>query len=178
MEAGCDPRSVKPGDLLEDSISERLEESQKCHECFLKGLSLASRAEQSAAMVAAKLSVRGYRRSYVESAVARLVAQGFIDDRRFAAAYAALRCATKAEGPASLLAGLRQKGLSAEDAEEAVAEAFPEEMRRDRLADSARRLTKKGMKGEKLYLRLRKLGFRRTEILEAGLDPPEDEIPL
>jgi regulatory protein len=62
----------------------------------------------------------------VDEALARLDAQGLLDDRRFAVAYAA-RHAARGRGPARLVADLLSQGVDRAVADAAVGEALAEE---------------------------------------------------
>ena len=62
----------------------------------------------------------------VDEALARLDAQGLLDDRRFAVEYAA-RHAARGRGPARLVADLQRQGVDRAVADTAVGEALAEE---------------------------------------------------
>jgi regulatory protein len=174
LDAGCDPRAMSKGDALEESLLESLRASQTGHDCFRKGLLLSSRSEQSASMLASKLAARGYPRPCIEKAIDRLSGLGYIDEGRFAAAFIASRVATKPVGPVSLLAGLRRRGVSPQIAAESLASAFPEDKRREALNASIEGLVKRGLREKALYIKLRRIGFRHSEIVEKGILPPRD----
>ncbi len=166
---------MKPGDTLDESFVDVLRESQARHDCYRKALSLAAHAEQSASMLATKLAARGFVKSTVDETIGRLVDSGYIDDSRFAEAFIAYRLGSRPEGPVSLLSELRLRGVPGEIAKRAIASAFPEEKRHEALLASAARFAKRGLRDVALYRRLRKIGFRHGEIVEAGILTLRDE---
>lgn len=156
------------GTELDEETEAILRLAAEALEAERRGLGLLARAEQSAAMLHDKLAVRGFAERAIRSAIERLKAQGFLDDRRFAAAYAASRLSRRSEGPRSLEAALRARGLDSETAKEAVAQAFGAEDRRKWLFKAIARERKRcGGDLDLLRERLRELGYRSEEVREA-----------
>jgi len=162
-------RLVVGAELDEDELA-ILALAAEEREAERRGLALLSRAEQSAHMLRTKLELREFSRKAAALAVERLGASGVLDDRRFAEAYAASRLAhrgSKAQGPASLISALRERGIDRETAAEAVAGLLGPDERKDALAKAAEKVMKK-TRGDKDEARglLRTLGFSSIEIAD------------
>jgi regulatory protein len=76
-------------------------------------LKLLGSREHSRAELARKLAQKGFPRAVIEMAIEWAVAQGHLDERRFAAAYAE-ELARKGFGPRAIQKKLRDKGVRAE----------------------------------------------------------------
>ena len=87
-------------------------------------LSYRPRAEQE---LRRRLRSKGFSPALVESCLHVLEEQGLIDDHAFAAAFVRSRIRLRPRGRFRLAQELRQKGVSAEVAEQAIAEAFSNE---------------------------------------------------
>ena len=100
-------------------------------------------------------------------ALARLCAEGILSDSRFAESYAASRLSRRAEGPASLVAALRGRGVDGDTAKGAVAAVLGPSERAAALAKAAGKELRRS-RGDKdaLKRRLRALGFKSEEIDE------------
>jgi regulatory protein len=83
-------------------------------------LRLISRAEQTGFGLGHKLEKAGYSRPCVNAVLARLRELGIVDDSRYARMWLQARLAHRAEGPRRLLAALRRRGISRQNAEEAL----------------------------------------------------------
>jgi regulatory protein len=83
-------------------------------------LRLVSRAEQTSLGLRRKLEKSGHSPSCARAVLARLEELGIVDDSRYARLWLQSRLACKAEGPRRLLAALRNKGISRQDAEKAL----------------------------------------------------------
>jgi regulatory protein len=157
-----------PGRELDESQAAALALAAEAREAERRGLALLARAEQSSFMLRMKLEAREFSRRAVALALERLAAEGLLDDRRFASAYAASRLAhrgSKAEGPASLVAALRERGVDRSLAAEAVAELLGPEERPSALASAAsKELKRSGGDRGAARRRLRSLGFSSEEI--------------
>jgi regulatory protein len=173
-ELGFPMASLVPGAEIDDEALARLSLAAEAREAEKRGLSLLARAEQSEYMLRQKLEGREFSRASVRIALGRLSASGLLDDRRFAAAYAASRLArrgSKAEGPASLVAALRERGIDGSTAAEAVAALMGPEERAAALAGAAAKALKRsGGEIDEARRRLRSLGYRSDEISECFED--------
>jgi regulatory protein len=87
-------------------------------------LSYRPRAEQE---LRARLRAKGFAHASVEWCLRLLKEQGLIDDHAFASAFVRSRIRLRPRGRFRLTQELRQKGVSAEVAEQAIAEAFSNE---------------------------------------------------
>ncbi|MBD5221862.1 MAG: RecX family transcriptional regulator [Bacteroidales bacterium] len=82
---------------------------------------LCARSEQCTSDIRRKALQSGLSRAEVDSIIAFLSDNRFLDDRRFAGAYARDKAALAGWGPYKIRMGLRQKGISEELADEALA---------------------------------------------------------
>lgn len=83
-------------------------------------LRLIAGREHSRRALAVKLLQRGFPEEALRAPLDRLQAKGLLDDRRFAELWLSSRLARRAEGPVKLVAGLRARGVSREDASAAL----------------------------------------------------------
>jgi regulatory protein len=169
-ELGLPGSSLVPGAELDEAAQAILALAAEAREAERRGLALLARAEQSTFMLRAKLEIREFSRRSVGIALDRLAAEGFLSDRRFAAAYAASRLSrrsSKAEGPSSLVAALRERGIDRTTAAEAVAELLgPDERAAALAAAAAKELKRSGGDRDEARRRLRSLGYLSEEISE------------
>ncbi len=169
-ELGLEASGLVAGAELDEASSSALALAAEAYEAEKRGLSLLARAEQSTFMLKNKLEAREFSRRAVAHALDRLTASGLLDDRRFAAAYAASRLSrirSKAEGPASLVSALRERGIDRAVAAEAIAELLGPDERAAALEKAVEKETKRsGGDTDELKRRLRSLGFRSDEIAE------------
>ncbi len=167
---GMASASLIPGTELDEAGLGLLTLADEEREAERRGLALLARAEQSAFMLRAKLEAREFSRRAVGLALERLQASGLLDDRRFALAYASSRLAhrsSKAEGPASLVSALRERGVDRTIAAEAVASILGAEERAAALEKAAaKELKRSGGDRDAARSRLRALGFKSEEISE------------
>ena len=110
--------------------------------------------------------------SIIEKVMDELVAQGALDDRRYAENWIRSRIRRHPEGVSYLVAGLRQRGVSAEIARASVGAVLNDDT--VSLMDAARRVAgaamrKSGASPERLAAVLYRRGFRR-DIVRAMLD--------
>jgi regulatory protein len=167
---GFDTLKLLPGTELDEEAAAMLALAAEEREAERRGLALLARAEQSAFILRIKLEAREFSKRAVGIALERLAARGFLDDRRFAVAYASSRLAhrsSKAEGPMSLIAALRERGVDRSLAAEAVAEILGPDERAGALAIAAAKELKRS-RGDREAARgrLRGLGFKSEEISE------------
>ena len=169
-ELGLPPSALVPGLEFDEAGLELLARAAEAREAEKRGLALVARAEQSAFMLRVKLETRGFSRKAIDLALDRLQARNFLNDRRFASAYAASRLArrsSKPEGPASLVAALRARGVDRTTAAEAVAELLAPEERARALSSAAEKaLRRAGGDKDEARRHLRELGFKSEEISE------------
>jgi regulatory protein len=87
-------------------------------------LRLTARAEQTVMGLSRKLARRGFEAPCIQAVLRHLGALDLVDDRRFAGRWLQSRLARQREPPRRLLAGLRNRGIGREDAEEALKAAL------------------------------------------------------
>jgi regulatory protein len=105
-------------------------------DAYTAALVLLSQRELSEAQIRARLARRGCPPDSIDAAVARLTADGTLDDRRVARAAARAEAAIRGRGPARVRQRLQALGLDAEVVQEAVAATF-EDVDQDALLDAA-----------------------------------------
>jgi regulatory protein len=179
-ELGLPESAVAPGSELDDQAAAILALAAEAREAEARGLALLARAEQSTRMLRLKLAARGFGEAAVRLAVGRLETAGLAADGRFARAYVASRLSRRGsrEGPATLAAALRGRGVDAETAAAAVAAVLgPDERRNALAAAAAEALARCGGDRGAARARLRYLGYGGGEISEyfAGIDETESD---
>jgi regulatory protein len=91
---------------------------------YARGLALVAGRELSRQQVRERLLRTGFDRAAVDRAIDRLVADGAIDDRRFAAEYVRIAARRKGRGPLRIARELAQKGVPDDMARQALDAAF------------------------------------------------------
>ena len=91
-----------------------------------EGLKLLARRELSVEGVRARLLDRGFAAEDVDTAIARLLESGALDDRRVAGAYARTAASIKGRGRLRIMRELLQMGIHTDIAAEALGEVFGE----------------------------------------------------
>jgi regulatory protein len=169
-ELGLDPAALVPGSELSVEESALVELADRAKEAESRALALLARAEQSSFMLRSKLEDRGFEKRAIEMALSRLRSSRLLDDARFASAFIRSRLArsgSKPEGPSTLAAALREKGLDRETTAQALAETLGLEQRAEALRAAVEKLRKRDrLDKEGLKRRLRMLGYRSDEISE------------
>jgi len=164
-----------PDFMEEDEIYQALVSIDEECRARRKALELCARAEQSSAGLQVKLIAKGFSRRIAMAVIRALVAEGIVDDTRYARAWARGLAERRAAGPALLAAELRSRGqgedavraaLEDVDFSRALARAAAKE--RARLAAAWR---KKGREpnarfNEELYRILKRQGFDADKIME------------
>ena len=153
------------GDEITQEVVEQLERGHKLILCRAKALSLLDLAEHSAFMLRTKLRQRGFELPVIETVIAQLKEKNYLDDSRFARLWVASRLRRNPAGKSVLVSGLRAKGVSARDAEEAVAEILDE----DALLEGARKVynkaaRKKNVTPEKIKAAMLQKGYSLSVI--------------
>ena len=105
-------------------------------DAYVYALTLLSRRELSAAQLRARLARRKFERREIDDAIRRLTEERAVDDRRVAVAAARLEGAIRQRGRRRVLQRVRQLGVSAEIAKQAVDEALSD-VDEDALLDQA-----------------------------------------
>ena len=169
----------RKGDEITPEVVEQLEKGHKLILCRSKALSLLDLAEHSAFMLRTKLRQRGFEPPVVETVIARLKEKNYLDDRRFAQLWVQSRLKRNPAGKSVLISGLRAKGVSARDAEEAVSGLLDE----DALLEGARKVyakaaRKKNCTPDKIKAAMMQKGYSLSVIrmiTKEALDGQETE---
>jgi regulatory protein len=104
-----------------------------------EGLKLLARRELSVEGVRARLRDRGFPTEEVDTAIARLLESGALDDRRVARAYARTASSIKGRGRLRVMRELLQMGIHTDIAAEALGEVFGEIDERSLIETAIRR---------------------------------------
>jgi regulatory protein len=95
-------------------------------DAYVTALGMLARRELSAAQLRQRLARRQFAPDDIASALARLTADGTVDDRRVARAYARMEASIKARGRRRVLQAVQRLGITSDVAEDAVAEVYGE----------------------------------------------------
>lgn len=90
------------------------------------GVRLLTARDRTCAELARLLAVRGFARADSEVAIDRLKVEGYLNDRRFASAWAMGRLRTKPMGPHRLRKELEAKGVEAQLVREVLGDVYEE----------------------------------------------------
>jgi SOS response regulatory protein OraA/RecX len=169
---GLGTNRLEPGMELDETEVSLLALAAEAREAEKRALALLARAEQSTFLLRCKLEQRGYSSRASSIALERLSASLLLDDKRFARAYAASRLAhrgSRAEGPASILRSLREKGIDRSTAIQTItellgSEAEPEAREQALAAAAAKVLKRSGGDRDEARRFLRELGYKSEEI--------------
>ncbi len=137
-----------------------------------KALDLAARREHSRRELAQKLRRKRFPDDAIRDALDELEDRGIIDDRRFARLWTEARLRKRPEGRVQVIAGLMQRGLTREVAEECVREVY--EQRAQLVSAALRRAAERAWRSaggsfESAVRRLVRRGFGYGEARDAVL---------
>ena len=143
-------------------------------DAYTVALTLLSARELSASQLRARLARRNIPPDAIETTLARLTADGTLDDRRVARAIARMESGIRHRGRARVIQKLRQAGIAADIADDAVREVF-EDVDEDALLTRALERRLRGREAMALDDRarariiraLQAQGFSLTRILKA-----------
>jgi regulatory protein len=162
---GLSPVSLAAGVDLDEGEILLLSLAAESYEAEKRAGALLARAEQSSRILALKLEKKGYSKKAIRIALERLTLEGSLSDSRFAEAYVVSRLSRRAEGPASLVAALRERGIDGDTAKTAVSVVLGPEERASALAKAAtKELRRSGSDKGEVRRRLHALGFKSEEI--------------
>lgn len=120
-------RPFHEGDDLTPETIRSLKTESAAISTRARALALLARADHSEFLLRRKLLSRGHDVNVVEDVLTGLIAEGLLDDKRFAASWVRDRLRRHPEGHTVLVAGLRQRGVAAETADGAVRAVLAEE---------------------------------------------------
>lgn len=132
-------------------------------DAYEKAIRLLTIRDHSRFEIERKLKDKGYSSADIDSAVERLLKEGFLSDARFASSFIRSRLRKSAEGRSILFLRLKEKGVSSDVANEALDEAWEEDAYKEPLKKAYLYLESKKGK-EYAILALRKKGFSSFEI--------------
>lgn len=99
---------------LEDLAGAPLDQGQRLQDALERGFKFIAKRERTVAQVRARLERDGIDGATIAGALSQMVADGYLDDRRFAALYAEDRRALDGWGNERIITNLRDAGISAE----------------------------------------------------------------
>ena len=105
---------------------------------YERALRLLAQRPHFRAELARKLAARGHEQGEIDDALARCVAQGYVDDEATARAFAVERQGRRGLGRARVAAELRRRGATGEAVDAALADVSDEEERARAAAAAAR----------------------------------------
>ena len=153
-------QAVYPGAEIGVDERLRLERLSEARAATRGALALLARAPHSRHGLGLKLIKRGHAAQAIAAALDRAEALGYLDDARFAEEWVRLRLDRHPEGRAPLVAGLRERGVSRQTAEEVVARVVTDEVEEESLLRALARARRGGPgAAARLAARLRSLGF-------------------
>lgn len=133
---------LRLGQVLSDADIERIKESDESEMAFEKAVKFISYRPRSEKEVRDNLKKKEITAGLIDEAIARLKRVGLLNDEQFAQMWVESRSHSKPKGTRALKIELRQKGLSREAADAAVAGTDDVEVARRLAASRAPRLKK------------------------------------
>ena len=133
--------------------------------CYQKALGILAAAEHSTEGLRRKLLLRGYAEEETEEALARLAAENYLNDRRFAELWIEFRMRRRDEGRRRLAEGLKRRGIDRQTADSAAAAAAATDEYRACLLRAWEKARAAGCEEEAALVSLLvRKGFSRSEI--------------
>jgi SOS response regulatory protein OraA/RecX len=158
---------LSAGSELDDDQRRRLVARSDRIRARIAALRLLSRSAHTRRGLGQKLAARGFDRTAIRHALARMVELGYCDDRAFAESWAGLRLSRGSIGATALYRGLVARGVPKPLAQEVVSGMYPHEAE----LDAARRLAV-GLSRDAAVRRLAARGFRARAIAAALREIP------
>lgn len=134
---------------------------------YTDALKLLGRRELSAAEVRSRLLDRGHTPEETDAAIARLLENGALDDRRVARAYARTASAVKGRGRLRVTRELQAMGIARDIVAEAVAEVFSDLDERSLIDKAIQKKLRGGKKVQTMQERARLYQF----LMRQGFTP-------
>lgn len=156
--AGAEPLTEEASSLLLDAGRAYLAERA--------AMEYLARAEHTRFLLLVKLRKKGYDERAISVSLDYLEGRGFLDDRRYAAAWLRSRMIHQSEGRQKLFGSLVAHGVSGADARDALADYFSDVDESELCAKAARKLAAQGKDGERLFAALTRKGFSSRMIRE------------
>jgi len=162
----------------EDELFISLQHIDEETRAFSKAYELCGIAEQNSQGLYRKLQAKGFSRRAIQKAIEKAQAEGLVDDARFARIWARRRVEKTLCGPKTLIAELALRGISAEDARQALLDIPFDIILEGAYMKTIRKLSKK-YSGPNLvqeaYRQLRQEGFD-SESLKNLIDSEKNSL--
>lgn len=158
---------LAPGDACEEAQVDILRHAHLLHEASEKAIELLARTEHSRFLLSRKLLQREFPDGVIRDCLDDLEERGLLDDRRFAEQWVSSRLRRRPEGETALIAGLQARGVHgglAREVVDAVRQEFPEAFSRALERAGARILRRTGVTAAEVREKLKRRGFRPSEI--------------
>jgi regulatory protein len=171
---------VAVGDRLTETDVARLRAADEPDRAVDSALNLLTHRGRSERELRQRLRLKGYTPEAIEAAIGKVVAWGYLDDERFAAAWVEQRQAGKPRSRRALANELREKGVDREIVETTLAEAEIDEIAdaRELAADKWRKEASlepdKRRQRTAAFLARRGYGWDVVKPVLDGLDNDED----
>jgi len=149
----ADSAGLRPGIDVTAELEKALIADDERLAAYNKGLELLGRREHTALELERKLKQRGFGEDTVARTLECLKRAGYLDDRRFAAAWVEYRLKRRPEGYPRLAAGLARHGVARAVIEAVLKEMFTEDESEQALARAAAKILNKGAVDELSALR-------------------------
>lgn len=148
-----------PGSILGESESAQLLLAGRKYLAEHSAMDYLSRAEHCRYSLAAKLLKKGYSTAEAAGALDYLEEKGLLNDLRFASAWLRNRSIHQSEGRQKLLSGLLSRGVSGNDAREALEGYFELADENDLCKRAAEKMIRIGKDEKKMLSALIRKGF-------------------
>lgn len=119
---------LRVGKVFDEDYLKDLKVKNAMQKCYNAAIRLLSFRPRSKSEIEIRLTKKGYSKEIIDKAIRELEGQKLINDEDFARFWKENRCDFNPRSSQMLKQELRQKGVSAEAAEEAVSEINDEEM--------------------------------------------------
>lgn len=120
-----DAAGLRIGEYLDDDAIARLQAQDERQKAYDRALRFLSFRPRSQAEVRRNLLAAGLEADLVEATLARLIAQGYLDDAEFARFWVENRQQFRPKGGQALRGELRQRGVDSETVEAALTDLDP-----------------------------------------------------
>ena len=144
----ADAKSIMPGLEISLELHRGITIESEKLEAYFKGVALLGRRDHTVVELERKLKKRGFGAESVALTLKTLQKAGYLEDRRYAEAWARNRLERRPEGYLRLAAGLRQRGVSREIITSVLDEILTEEESQKALARATAKILKNGTNDE------------------------------
>ena len=163
--------TLRTGDAVTAATLANLQRRSEAVLARRRALALLARAMHSRRALARKLTQGGFGAAAVDQAMSRLDELGYLDDAGYARLWVRSRVARGGDGRGKVLAGLRQHGISRQDAAAALDAEYPPELEAELCRKLAARLFDRHSAdrraGERVARQLAQRGFPGRLVMDA-----------